>query len=79
MKNLEAINPKNQSKVNRALVWSEKYDNLSTLRDIAEDNDNERLVNSCNNKCQNAWDKFETIVDELPKGQQKAIFKHIGL
>jgi len=72
---LTAINPKNQSKVNRCLSWAVKYDVANDQRNTAEDNDDDKAYNKYDRQCIRAWDKFQDIIEDLPKGQQNAIWK----
>ena len=76
---LIAINPKNQSKVNRAISWAMKYDLANDQRTIAEDNDDDKAFNKLDRQCDKAFEKFYDLMDELPKGQRKAIEKILPL
>jgi len=76
---LIAINPKNQSKVNRAISWAMKYDVANDQRTIAEDNDDDKAFNKLDRQCDKAFEKFYDLMDELPKGQRKAIEKILPL
>ena len=76
---LTAINPKNQSKVNRAISWAQKYDVANDQRTIAEDNDDDKAFNKFDRQCDKAVDRFYDLMDELPKGQCKAIEKILPL
>ena len=66
---------KNQSMVNRCIKALQRYDALNTLRDVADNDGNERLVNKYNRLCENAFDKYLTYSYELPKYEQKRIEK----
>jgi len=72
---MEAKTKKNQSKVNKCIKALSKYDALNTLRDAAYDEGNDREVNKYNRLCENAFDKYLTYSDELPKYEQKRIEK----
>lgn len=73
---LKAINPKNQSLVNKAIKSLEIYYKWNDLRDRAEAIDNMREYNKIDTKCRNAFDKYLEYYDELPKNQQKEIDKY---
>jgi hypothetical protein len=66
---------KNQGMVNKCIKALSKYDALNTLRDIADNDGNEREVNKYNRLCENAFDKYLTYSYELPKYEQKRIEK----
>lgn len=72
---LKAINPKNQSKVNKALNWLIKHNNFNDKRDLAGGNDNEKDFNKFDKLCINSFDKFLEYMEELPKREQKNIYK----
>ena len=73
METIKAINPKNQSKVNKAISWLTKYNLANDQRDIADGNGDEKAFNKLDTKCQNAFDKYLCACDDLPKNQIKAI------
>jgi len=73
--NLIAINPKNQSKVNRILAWATKYDIANNNRDIADGDGDDKAYKKYDRQCQMMFDKYLELMDDLPKGQQKAIEK----
>ncbi len=80
---LQAINPKNQSKVNKAIQWMQKYEDANTKRDMICDNlecdeEDSKEYRAINRRCEQAFDKYLEAMEELPKGQQKAIEKAIG-
>lgn len=70
---MEAINKKNQGKVNKAVKAYEKYSKLNDLRDIADGNGEN--LNKHNKACENAFDKYLTHLHDLPKYEQKQIEK----
>jgi hypothetical protein len=72
---MQAINKVHQVKVNKAITWLTKYNMLNNQRDHAHDNDNEILYKKYDKLCQNAFDKYLTIVDELPKRERAQIEK----
>jgi len=74
---IKAISKLHQSKVNKAVEWIIKYNALNDLRNLAYDMDDEKLVRQYDRKCENAFDKYLTIVMELPKRERKQIEKSI--
>jgi len=72
---IKAINKLHQSKVNKAVEWIIKYNALNDLRNLAYDMDDEKLVRQYDRKCENAFDKYLTIVMELPKRERTQIEK----
>jgi hypothetical protein len=72
---MKAINPKNQTTVNRCLKALDRYDHLNNLRDIADGNGDEREYSKLNKQCEEAFDRYLTYLHELPKNQQKQIEK----
>ena len=74
---IKAINKLHQSKVNKAVEWIIKYNAFNDLRNLAYDMDDEKIVRQYDRKCENAFDKYLTIVDELPKRERKQIEKSI--
>jgi hypothetical protein len=73
--NLIAFSKKNQSLVNKALYWGAKYNTLNDARDVADNDGEERLYRSLDNKCANTFDKYLDYYDALPKREQKRIDK----
>lgn len=72
---LKAINPKNQKYVNKCIKNLIAYNNFNDLRDIADNNDDQKSFKLYDRKCEASFERFEEILYELPKGQQKAILK----
>ena len=74
---MKAINPKNQANVNKAISWLTKYNALETRRALIGDNLGEETTEykKADRKCINAWNKFDDYMSELPKNQQKLIYK----
>lgn len=72
---IKAINKLHQSKVNKAVEWIIKYNSLNDLRNLAYDMDDEKIVRQYDRKCENAFDKYLTIVYELPKRERYQIEK----
>jgi len=74
---IQAINPKNQSLVNRAVKYLQKYYELNDLRNVADDNGAEKELKKYNRMCEDVFDKYLDALAELPKGQQQIIDKLI--
>lgn len=72
---ITAINKKHQSKVNRATAWLIKYNAFNNQRDIADGNDDEKMYRKYDRLCQNSFDKYLWILDELPKREKINIEK----
>jgi hypothetical protein len=72
---IQAITSKNQSKVNKAVKYLVKYNDLNDLRNIADDNDNMKDVSKYNRLCEDAFNKYLESMYYLPKNQQKVIEK----
>jgi hypothetical protein len=72
---MNAINKKNQTYVNKAVSWLEKYNTLNAQRDQAEGEGDDKLFNKLDRKCENAYDRFLDYMAELPKREQRAIYK----
>jgi len=70
---MKAINPKNQSIVNKAISWLEKHNKANDLRNIADGDGNEKEFKKHDKECENTFNKYLDCVSELPKNQQKAI------
>jgi hypothetical protein len=74
---IKAINPKNQSLVNKAVKYLQKYYELNDLRNVADDNGAEKELKKYNRMCEDVFDKYLDALAELPKGQQQIIDKLI--
>jgi hypothetical protein len=74
---ITAINPKNQSLVNKAVKYLQKYYELNDLRNVADDNGAEKELKKYNRMCEDVFDKYLDALAELPKGQQQIIDKLI--
>ena len=72
-----SINKKHQSKVNRAVKNLLRYNALNDLRNIADDNGEEKLYKKLDRQCLNIFDKYLDIVSELPKREKIQIEKQI--
>ena len=69
---MQAINKVHQVKVNRATTWLAKYNEFNNQRNNADGCD-EKLYKKYDRLCANAFDKYLTIVDELPKRERLQI------
>ena len=72
---MEAINPKNQTTVNRAIQWLEKYKRADILRNVADGEGNEKEFNKHERECEKTFNKYLDYISELPKNQVNAIEK----
>lgn len=72
---VKIINPKNKSLVNRAVSNLIKYNEANRLRDIADGDGDEKAFRKLDRRCETLFDKYLSIVDELPKNQVKLIEK----
>jgi hypothetical protein len=72
-----SINKVHQSKVNKAVKTLLKYNTLNDLRNIADDNGEEKLYKKLDKNCLNTFDKYLDIVYELPKRERARIEKQI--
>ena len=72
-----AINKKHQSKVNRAVKTLVRYNALNDLRNIADDNGEEKLYKKLDRQCLNSFDKYLDIVSELPARERVKIEKEL--
>lgn len=66
-----------QSTINKCLRANARYERLNDLRNIAEDNDDEKSVRKLNRQCEDAFDRYLTYLQELPKYIQNQITKSI--
>lgn len=72
---IKIINPKNKSLVNRAVSNLIKYNEANRLRDIADGDGDDKAFRKLERRCEVLFDKYLSIVDELPKNQVKLIEK----
>ena len=70
-----AINPRNQSLVNKACSWLVKHNAFNTQRDEAYNNDNIVKAVQLSKKCEHTFDKYLEYCDELPVREVAAIEK----
>jgi hypothetical protein len=62
-----ALNKKHQVRVTRAVNWLIKHNSANLMRDIADNNDDEKMLKKYDRLCQTTWDKYEDNTSELPK------------
>jgi hypothetical protein len=67
---------RNQSALNKAIKFGMQYFQLSDARDRAYDNENARLGRSLDKYAENAFDKYQTNLEMLPKAEQKKVEKY---
>ena len=72
---MQAINPKNQAKVNKAIYWLKRYNELNDLRNFADGNEDQKAFDKLDALCAKAFDKYLDYCGDLPKNQVKAIEK----
>jgi hypothetical protein len=70
---IQAINPKNQSLVNKTVKYLEKYFYYNDLRDSADDEGDVKTWKAYDKKCADTFDKYLEHLHMLPKGQQTII------
>jgi ribosome assembly protein YihI (activator of Der GTPase) len=74
---ITAVNKKHQKQVNKAVKCLIAYNALNDLRNLADDDCNEKLVEKLDNKCAIAWDKYYDAIYDLPKRELDKIEKSI--
>tara|TARA_R110002020_G_scaffold313837_2_gene529064 strand:+ start:274 stop:561 length:288 start_codon:yes stop_codon:yes gene_type:complete len=78
---ITAVNKKNQSLVNKATTWLNKYHTSNDARDLAYDSNEHDSEWECktwkkyNRLCNHQWDVYTMYLDELPKYEIKNIEK----
>lgn len=72
---ITALNAKNQKLVTKTASLLIKYNELSSLRDMADGSGDERLYSRLDRKCENAFDRYLFSCDELPQREVKNIDK----
>ena len=81
MNNIVAVKKKNQSLVNKAVTWLNKYHISNDARDLASNTNEKDFDDECktwrkhNRLCEKQWDKYTEYLDELPKYEIKNIEK----
>ena len=74
---ITAINKVHQSRINKAVKTLIKYNELNDLRNIADDNGEEKIYKKLDRQCLNTFDKYLDIVSELPKREKARIEKQL--
>lgn len=72
---LLSVNKAHQSKVNKAVKYLVRYNNLNNLRDKADNNGEEKEYNKLNRQCEIVFDNYLEVVLELPKRERERIEK----
>ena len=74
MKKITAVKKKNQSLVNKAVTWLNKYHISNDARDLASNTNEKDFDDECR-LCEKQWDKYTEYLEELPKYEIKEIEK----
>lgn len=69
---------RNQKLVNKVLKYNNLYDVNNDARDLAYDNDDDKLVRKYNRLCEKYFELYLEFYNELPKYEQKNIDKFIN-
>lgn len=72
-----ALNKRHQVTVNRATNWLVKHNVANDMRDLADNNDDEKMYNKYNRICENTFAKYEEYTSELPKREVEQIEKSV--
>ncbi len=72
---ITALNKKNQKMVSKAYKFLAKYDQNNTLRDMAEDQDDQKAYKKYDRICVDSFDKYLEALAELPKREADRIEK----
>jgi len=72
---MQASNPKNQAKFDKALKYNKLYDHYNDLRDKAENEGNKKEHAFYDKKCATNFDKYLEVLETLPKADQKKLSK----
>jgi hypothetical protein len=71
---MEAKNKKNNSLFQIAIRRLLTYNAFNIQRDIVDGKeDNEKEMRKINKQCEQSWDSFRDVFDQLPKYEQKRI------
>ncbi len=85
VKSVIALNPKHQSLVNKVVAWDTKYELANDQRTLAYDltefdfEEDDKTWRKWNRACENAYDKYLTYFEELPKREQLNITKTLSI
>jgi hypothetical protein len=74
---LTAITRANQSNVNKAVYWGQKYNELNDARDRADDAGNQKLYKQLDRQASAAFEKHLDFMSELPKREQAKVEKFV--
>jgi CRISPR/Cas system CSM-associated protein Csm4 (group 5 of RAMP superfamily) len=72
---ITALNKKHQKQVGKAYKYLAKYDQNNTLRDQADDQDDQKAFKKYDRICIDAFDKYLDALAELPKREADRIEK----
>ena len=72
---MEAINPKNQKQLAKALKYLQAHNAADLLRNEAEGNDDLKAFRKYDKLCASTFDKYLNAIEYLPKNQIAAIEK----
>ena len=72
---MEAINPKNQKQLDKALKYLKAHNAYDLQRNEAEGNDDEKAFRKFDRLCASTFDKYLEAIEYLPKNQIAAIEK----
>ena len=76
--NYRATNSKNARQVAKTCKALAKYYELNSLRDLADNAGDEKLVTKYDRACESAFSKYLDLLATLPKYEQKNIDKLIA-
>jgi hypothetical protein len=71
--NYTAVNKKNAKQVAKTCKALAKYYELNSLRDLADNSGDEKLVRKYDTACEKAFSKYLDLLADLPKYEQKVI------
>ena len=74
---LTAITRANQSNVNKAVYWGQRYNILNDLRDDADGQGNDKLYKMYDRMASDAFNKHLDYMSELPKREQAKVEKFV--
>ena len=72
---MEAINPKNQKQLDKALKYLKAHNAYDLQRNAAEDNEDFKSFQKFDRLCASTFDKYLGAIEDLPKNQIAAIEK----
>jgi hypothetical protein len=76
--NYRAVNKRNQKLVAKTCKALAKYYEFNSLRDLADNAGDEKLVRKYDTACEKAFSKYLDLLADLPKYEQKVIDKFIA-